>query len=85
MDLPVQGTCRIVGSPGNCKDWEEYAKRGFYGYDWNHSKERYDLMSVPSNPLPLVNLGDSDLVAAAAAIRLDLTFKNTKRINPDNR
>jgi hypothetical protein len=81
--LPVIGSCRIIGEPGYCLDWKNYAERGFYAYDWNDMKECYDLMGLPGMPIRIEDISDKTMADAALAVKLDLLFKESKFIAVD--
>ena len=55
LDLPVIG--EATGHlPGRIDDWLELARRGLFGFDWQHWSGPYRRAATPSNPITITDL-----------------------------
>jgi len=63
---------------GYVADWVTVAKRGIYAYDWNGSA--YELIARPTRAVKIGALGDKEIEAIGAAIKLRVRFSSGEQV-----
>jgi hypothetical protein len=71
--IPVSGVL-------NPRDWMDAAARGFYAYDWSSINKRYELVAMPSSPLHMSEITNSELRMLVARIRLPVRLVEARYI-----
>src|SRR5689334_7411532 len=56
-----RGAANVRPERYNVNDWIEFAERGLFAYDWNHMKDLYDIVVLPSVPIRLEEIADTRL------------------------
>ena len=79
--LPERGAMKLLSHLTNVDDWIRVAMRGFFAYDWNHERDCYAPISIPTSPLFLTDLGlESPIRKAAELCRMNENFSGEQDI-----
>jgi len=86
-DLRPRTAAEVFVTDGNTADFEDVASLGLFVFDWQdiqHGQgetESYDIAAAPAEPLRVADLPPST-TGLASTVRLPLSFRGAKRIDP---